>query len=245
MPHIPKVTRALLAVYIVFALGRPVLGSWLRVADVLEWLALVPGDVLRGQVWRLFTHPFFSRPWLQSEALGFLWSGFILFFVGRALESAWGTRLMARRVALLVAMPAVLTCLLSLAVGRLQSAPFYGLSPLLAGMFVAFGTTLRGRQVQIFPLPMAVGGDQLIAFGGVFLLVEILMQGAILPFIPDVLAFAFALAWFRFDVARDLRRSWLNYRKGQLETKVQKLRRDRNLRVVRNDEDDDSNRYLH
>ena len=69
------------------------------------------------------------------------------------------------------------------------------------------------------------------------------VYGGLVPFVPELAGFALGLAWFRFDVTRSLKRSWLRHRQSRLEAQVSKMRRDRRLHVVRDDKDDE--RFLH
>ncbi len=238
MPRITRVTLILLVTYVAFSLGRVILAAWAGTVDIVHYLALNPDKVLHGQLWRLFTYPFFSMPFM-GPVIGFLFGGVVLYFIAQPLESMWGSKRLARRTVALVVVPAALTVLLSLAVGQIRFHEFAGLDPLIDAMFVAFGAALGPQRVQIWPLPWAIKGDHLIAFAGGFILLNVLFAAAILPFMPDVFAFGFALAWLRMDLSRDLKRSWLKYKKGQVEAKLSRLKQQRNFRVIRPDDDED------
>jgi len=124
--------------------------------------------------------------------------------------------------------------------------PYYGMSALLTCLVVAFATELHGRQITLFPLPFTFGGDQILWLEGGVLAAYIIYNGTILPHILSIVSLAFALGWFRFNIFRDVRRSWLRLRRQQLETKMTKLRRRGTLRVVSPDDDDEEpKRFLH
>jgi membrane associated rhomboid family serine protease len=239
LPPIPRVTRALLATYVGLSILNAVLRLWLRLVDVSSWLDFSAGDVLRGQVWRLVTYP-----WIDGSPLAILFGCFAFVFFGGNLETQWGTRRYVQRIVLLVAVPATVVTLLGALVPALRPVTFGGVSTLAICFITAFASQLKSARVTLFPLPIQLGGDQLLIFEGAILAISILFSGAILPALLEVVAFGVALAWFRFDVARDLRRSVLRLRKRRLESKVARIRKQRNLRVVRSD-DDEGGHYLH
>ena len=248
MPRIPLVTRVLLGLFLVFSLGNAVLGPWLQVTKLIDWLAFRPSDVLDGQLWRLVTYPWFSRPILDSAALGLFLGLFFLYWVSKAMEDMWGTRLYAQRVVILIVVPAVITSLLALLVPAIRGYPFFGTSALIEALIVGFGASMRGARVTMIPIPIALGGDQLIMYGGLFLLVDVLLNGTIFPFVNDIFAFLFALAWFRLGMFRgmpDLRRFWLRLRKKRIERRVASLKARHGLRVVEPDDDEEPRRFLH
>jgi membrane associated rhomboid family serine protease len=167
----------------------------------------------------------------------------MLYFFASPLERGWGTQRFLVRTALLTVVPAVVTTLIGLAFGRVAVQPYVGLATLGVAYITAFASQMRDARVMMFPLPLQLTGDQLLMFEGGMLALWVLF-GGLTPFIPELAGFAMGLAWFRFDVTRTLRRSWLRHRQSRLEAQVGKLRRDRKLRVVRDDDGDDE-RYLH
>ncbi len=68
---------------LVFILQSTTLGR----AFVYDWLTLMPSRILRGEVWRLVT--FALTPWFGS-VINALLSFVFYYFVGTALERAWG-----------------------------------------------------------------------------------------------------------------------------------------------------------
>ena len=69
----------LLATYVVERVG-----SMAGAFELKSWLALVPGGVLHGQVWRLITYAF-----LPNTVLDLILNGFALAVLGMQLERAW------------------------------------------------------------------------------------------------------------------------------------------------------------
>jgi len=77
--HCSTVTSALLAVMAALWLGRAV-----HLLDLSDLLALAPGSVWHGQLWRPF-----SAPLLANGLLDLVFSGFALFWVASELERFW------------------------------------------------------------------------------------------------------------------------------------------------------------
>ena len=240
LPPVPRATRWLLAAFVGFSLAEALGTRWLGLPDLATWAALVPGEVLHGQVWRLLTYPLLAR-----DPLGLIFGALLLMMVGGTLESRWGTRRFIVRSLWLAGLPAALTTLLSLAYAPLQHHAYLGLGTLGLGYITAFASQMRGARVTLFPLPIVLSGDQLLWFEGGLLGLWMLFGGTTLPFVPELLAFLTALAWFRLGLLDRLRRRRSS--RGGNESRLERLARQRRLHVVRNDEDDDtaSRRRLH
>jgi membrane associated rhomboid family serine protease len=230
-PPIPPATRVLLFVLVGLSLLNVFAARWLGVLAPAEFLALEPGAVLHGQVWRLVTHP-----WVAVAPFELIFSGFALYLFGGQLEDAWGPRRYVQRLALLVAVPSALVVLLSLALPSLAGAAFLGMPPVTIALVVAFATRLGHRQIMMFPLPFVLSGDGLLYLEAGFLALYVLFAGTVLGFVPELLAFGFALAWFRFGLFQGWGRRWLLFRRSRLEARLKRLRRRSGLRVVEDDE---------
>lgn len=237
IPGVPRTTKWLM---IVFA-GLSIVNALFR-ANLQNWMVLYPELVFGGQLWRLITYPF-----LALDPLGVLFGLLGLYFIGAALERIWGARVFQQRLAIFILVPALLTTALALLIPPLRAMPSLGLHALLLGFITAFAAGLGQRQIILFPLPIPLSGDQVLMLEAVLLGLYVIFQGP-LAHMTSLFTFGLALAWFRFDAARDLRRFWLRLRKRRIETKVEKLRQARNLRVVRSEDLDDdgpNSRFLH
>lgn len=236
---IPRVTKAMLIAFVSLSLGNQILGGWLGLVSIADWLVFRPADVLRGELWRLLTWPF-----LEVNLLGFLIGGFIFYLYASRLEALWGERRFLRRVAILVLVPSVLTVLIGLFVPRVGGGAWLGTWTLTIALLTAAISPLRSQQTQLWPIPIVLTGDTLLMIIGGIMFLSILFSGTVAPHVPVVISFAFALAWFRFDMGRDLRQTWLRMKKRRIEAKLNRLRRKRGLRVVSEDDDESPRRYL-
>jgi membrane associated rhomboid family serine protease len=241
-PSIPRVTLVLLVLLVGGSLLAAVVTQWIGLGNAYEWLALVPAEVLRGQVWRLATYP-----WLDTQPFWLLISALILGSFGSQLERQWGSRTFARRTAVFVVVPAVLVTLVALFSTRAALTPYLGVHVVIVCYIAAFACEFRGAQVRLMFLPWAFSGDQLLMLEAAFIGLGVILGGSVIAYLPIIFGFLFVLAWFRFDLGRDLRRTWLQMRKARLERSMEKLRRQRNLRVVRDDEEGQGgrDRFLH
>lgn len=232
-PPIPPVTRTLLFLLVGLSLLNVFAARWLNLGSPAEYLALAPGLVLRGQAWRLLTYP-----WIELSPLSLVISGYLFYRYGGEFEVAWGRRGYIRRLALLVGVPAVLIALLSVAVRPLQGADFLGMSALWVALITVFASQLGGRQITLFPFPFVLSGDGILYLVGGGIGLGIIFSGSVLGLLPELFSFGFALAWFRFGLFQGWRRRWLTYRRARLEARLKRLRRQRGLRVVEEEEEE-------
>lgn len=238
--YVPPVTKKLLIVFVGMSILDAIARMWVGLPPPSQFLMLQPGFVFPFQPWRLVTYP-----WFATNPFSLIVGGLMLYFFAGPLEQQWGRKLFIRRLAVLVVVPALAVTLLSFVVRPLQFLTFDGMSALLYALVTAFASQLRSRQIMLFPLPIALTGDMLLYLQGGFILLGILFGGSVLPHLLAIASFGLALAWFRFDAGRDLRRSVLRFRKKRLEARLSKLRKERAFRVIDGqDDDDDPRRYL-
>lgn len=246
MPPVPRLTRVLIGVFVGLSVFAAILGPWGGAVDLWTLLRFNGGEVLAGQVWKLVTYA-----WLTDGVLGLVFGLFgFVFFVGQ-LEIQWGRKLFVRRVATLVVAPVFLLTLLS-AVSPAIGARTVALGPsmLIMAALTAFASELRGRTIMLFPLPFQLTGDTILWLQGGLLGLSVLFAGQIIEFLPPIFSFAIALAWFRLDLTRDLRRILLKNRRRRLARKLQRTKASHrgHLRVVSSDDDEKKSkdkRYLH
>jgi membrane associated rhomboid family serine protease len=235
---VPGATRALLGVVVVGSILDAIFSRWLGLFDAAALAALVPGRVLAGEVWRLVTYP-----WIAGNPLSLVFGALMLVFFAAPLEARWGTRRFLLRLAVLVAVPALVTVALGAMLTRVDGYPYAGLGPLGLALLTAFASAQRGARIALFPLPFVLEADQFLVLEGGLLLLYMLFAGTTVPFIPEVASFGLALAWFRLGLDLGLGRSWSRYQRARAEASLEKLRKKRGLRLVR--DDDDEQRYLH
>lgn len=243
IPSVPRLTRGLMALFVGLSVFAAVLGPWAGAVDLWTLLRFTGNEVLGGAVWKLVTYP-----WIADSVFGLVFGLFgFLFFVGQ-LEYEWGSRLFVRRVAFLVLAPVVLLTLLSVAVPVIGArAVALGPSMLIIACLTAFASELRGRSIVLFPLPIQLTGDMILWLEGGLLALSVLFAGRIIEFLAPLISFGIALAWFRFDATRSLRRVWLKRRKKHIEARLSRAKgRKGHLRIVQDDDEDPPDRgYLH
>lgn len=164
--RVPPVVGGLIAALIAFS----ILGV---VAGLASWGAFVPALVLRGQVWRLVSWPFFER-----DPISLLFGGLTLYWFGRDLCWAWGPRRFLATFFGIAGLSAAVTTLLALVVPQLAGGAWAGAWAVLSALIVAWASLFPERQILLmFAIPISgrallwvtVGGTLLYAvFGGVF-----------------------------------------------------------------------------
>jgi len=167
---------ALVVGSVVFALTREGLGGM---------LLLVPGQVLRGWVWQLFTYAF-----VENSPMGVIFGALILWQLGGALEQSWGSRRMTLFAVGTTVIAGVGTVLLALLVPALRAIPFPGGFVMGSALWVAYGLGFGRQQTNFWGLPVSGNVFALIGVGFVFL------NGAFSSFllvVPD--AVALLLTW--------------------------------------------------
>jgi membrane associated rhomboid family serine protease len=190
---------------LVFALASAILvcsilGAMLTRNGVplLEMAAFIPAAVRQGQVWRLFTWPFF-----ETGLLSLVFGVLIMLFFGRDLYYAWGARRFLAVMLLMPAAAAFLTTLLSPVLWREVRTTFYlGTSVLMDILVVAWATLFPARQILLyFVLP--VGGRVLVYLTiGITVLVGLLygLHNVVPHFLALglILLYLHGVSWGRF-----------------------------------------------
>ncbi len=192
------------------------------VRPVREAALLSPVLVWRGEVWRLFTYPFF-----ESDPVALLLGGLMLWMFGRDLALAWGERRFLAAFTGLGAGAAAATSLLALAWPRLQGGAWAGPWPVIDALVVAWALRFPDRQLLfMFALPVTGRALLWLTVGGTALYAVFSGPG---PYVPHLLAEGLVALWLRGPRLRLPRLPrWLR-RRGPFE-------------VIRADRDPDSGR---
>lgn len=143
--------------------------------------ALVPHEVLRGEVWRLVTWVF-----LENDPLGLVFGGLVLFWAGRDLCEAWGERRFLLTYLGIAAAAGAVTTLLSLAWPGLAGGAWMGLWPAVDGLVIAWAMLFPFRQILLF-FALPVSG-QALAWITVGATVLYAIFSGLAPFVPHLLA---------------------------------------------------------
>jgi membrane associated rhomboid family serine protease len=198
----------------------------------LEWGALVPGLVLRGELWRVLSFVFF-----ETEPLGLVFACLGLFWFGRDLTQAWGASRFLATYLVAAALTGLLVTALAFAWAPLQAVAFIGPWPLVSAMIVAWAVLHPHRDVLVyFVLPLR--GKNLI-YATLLGTLLFALLGGVLHFVPHFVAQGLALLYMREPFLGNL---WLRLR-YRLNTRGWR-RRASHLRPV-DRVDDEPPKWLH
>jgi membrane associated rhomboid family serine protease len=253
LPMPGKAVRGLmLAVFIpwlCFAIGLNWGGA---PAEVFLALAGSTEKILHGEVWRLFTAPLLHNA-VGGAGVSHLITALLgLFFFSPRLEEIWGAKRFLRFVASSALIAYVLQMLISLLLPasvaeRLVGEYWFGLTPALGAIAIAWALTFKGQVVQLF-FVIPVSSRMLIVWVVGLACLALVAgaashEGLIAPF------GGMLCGWLLGGgTPSPLRKAWLKLRLAQLEEqdKRQARRKPRpnpgGLRVItggRNDDSDD------
>jgi membrane associated rhomboid family serine protease len=209
--------------------------GWLD-RDLLGFAALAPALVLRGELWRLVTWPFF-----QDDPFTLLFGAFMLWSFGQQLSYVWSERRFATRFLGYAVGAAALTTLLAVVWPPAKGIVHIGVWPVVNALLVAWAMLYPDRQVNIWGvLPLTGKTLALLVAGGTVLYG---IARGFPAFTPHL--FALGLAWAQ---ARGLggrrplfqARQWWSEREG----KRRAAARAKHLKVVRKDGQDDRSRWM-
>lgn len=124
-------------------------GSWLT--GNRGWAALVPGLLVRGEIWR-----FVSWAFVQSDPLTLLFGGFMLFSIGGQLSFVWGEKRLLATFAGLTLGASFVTVVLALFWAPANS-PHLGMWPVVNGLIFMWAMLFPDRQVNIWGILPVTG----------------------------------------------------------------------------------------
>lgn len=215
--------------------------SVMLLSSVLGWTnrsllgaaALMPVAILRGELWRLVTWPFF-----QDDPFTLLFAGFMLWTLGQQLSYAWSERRFVMRFLGYALGAGVVTTLLALVWENATAVAHLGAWPVVNALLVAWAMLYPDRQVNIWGVLPLTGRTLalLVAFGTVLYAIA----SGLAAFTPHLVAIAIAWIQSRGFGGRRLghqARRWWADREAK--------RRSKHLKVVRKDgSSDDRPRWL-
>ena len=223
--ELPRPGKALMGLMVV------VTALWLTFAIGLNWGGASPtlflaltGDtaaILHGELWRLFTAPLLHTPF-GGDGVWHLLSTLIgLYFMAPRLEALWGPARMLRFIALTTTLAYVLQMLLELALpgqlgSRVVAAHWYGLTPAIGAIAIAWACTFKGQVVNLFMVLPVSSRTLILSVIGFGLLrlaaAQMPPEGQLAPF--GGMFFGWLLGG---GMPSPLRKAWLKLRLGQLE----------------------------
>jgi membrane associated rhomboid family serine protease len=253
----PRPGKALRAVMLVIFV------IWLTFAIGLNW-GSAPGSVfealtgnteriLHGEVWRLFTAPLLQYPIGGGGVSHIITALLGLYFFATRLEELWGPKRMLRFIALSSVLAYALQMAVELALpqsvaSRLVGEAWFGLSPALGAIAIAWALTFKNQVVQLFFVIPVTSRMLIIWIVGLALLALVAgarpHEGLIAPF------GGMACGWLLGGgTPSPLRKAWLKLRLAQLDSEARRDNSRRKpranpggLRVIpggRTDDDDD------
>ena len=240
----------LLSIWIVFTAGINWGGASEAVFDALAGNTVA---IAQGQLWRLFTAPLLHRhdPAGGVQHIAFALMG--IYFLGTALEQAWGSARLVRFLAATAVTSYFTQWVVALALpasigSRFVPALWYGTSPVIAALSIAFALSLKHQKILLF-FVLPVGSRALIlttvGIGLMLLIADALgPSGHVAPFA------GMAMGWvFGGSTPSPARRLWLRFRMKQLDAEVrrsavrsQSKSRTRRFEVISVGRDDSKNK---
>jgi membrane associated rhomboid family serine protease len=181
-PAVGGLVVATVVVSLVAAVGDQ-LGQGMRTLLLLQ-----PAAVWEGEVWRLVT-------WVlvEDQPLNLIFGGLVLYWFGRDLVDAWGTRRFLATWFGIPAVAGVVTCLLALAWPRIAGGWYSGFWVALDVLVVSWGLAYPFRQILLF-FALPVSGQALvwITLGGTVLFA---LFSSVAAFVPHLVATG--IAWLQ------------------------------------------------
>ncbi len=216
--RVPATVGALISAVVVASL----VGALGRGYGLIEAAALVPMLVWQGQVWRLVTWVFF-----ETDPLSLLFGGLTLYWFGRDLCYAWGTRRFLATFFGIAAAAAIVTSLVArFAWAPLLGAGWTGSWPVITALIVGWAMIFPERQI-LFMMALPVSGRALLwlTLGGTLLYAVFGHIGSYVPHLSaQLLMLAYASGW-------SVRGFWQSLRIKGYERRAR--RRASHLKVVR------------
>jgi membrane associated rhomboid family serine protease len=228
--RVPASVGLLLALMLVASIA-----GWTNPRLALE-AALMPVAILRGQIWRLVTWPFF-----QDDPLTLLFAGLLLWQMGQQLSYAWSERTFVIRFLVYTVGSALGATLLALVWENATAIAHVGIWPVVMALVVAWSMLFPDRPVNIWGVLPVTGRmlALLVTFGTVLYAIA----RGFAAFTPHLVAIGIAWAQARGLGARSLgrhARQWWAEREQR--------RRTKHLKVIRKqgskDGSDDRSRWL-
>lgn len=154
--------------FLVLLLG--VAHQYAGITAIYTTFALIPVDVVHGQVWQIITYSF-----LHGGFFHILFNMLALWMFGAALDSYWGKRQFLEFYFFCVVGAGLTTVIMAYLVSSLVSPfiPTVGASGGIFGILVAFAWYFGEQEVFMFPLPITIKAKYMVA-----ILILIALAGA-------------------------------------------------------------------
>ncbi len=217
------VMLAIFAIWLTFAIGL----NWGSApVSVFEALTGNTERILHGEVWRLFTAPLVHNPIGSDGVFHIITTLLGLYFLATRLEEQWGAARMLRFIALSAVLSylfqMVVSLILPASIGeRLAGPSWFGLSPAITAIAIAWALTFKNAVVQLFFVIPVTSRMLLISIIGFALLS--LVAGA-RPYEGMISVFGgMGCGWLLGGgTPSPLRKAWLKLRLAQLDSEARR-----------------------
>lgn len=227
LPHPSKsmvvVLVGLLSIWIIFTAGINWGGASEAAFDALAGNTVA---IAQGQLWRLFTAPLLHRHDANGGVQHIAFALMGIYFLGTALEQAWGSARVMRFLAVSAVTSYLLQWLIALILpmglgARFVPAQWYGTTPVIAALSIAFALSLRNQKILLF-FVLPVGSRALIlatvGIGLMLLIADALgPSGHVAPFAGMLMGWVFG-----GGTPSPARKLWLRFRMGRLDAEVRR-----------------------
>jgi len=196
---------------------------------------LIPEAVLtQFRLWQPLSYVF-----LETNPMGVIFGGLILWSIGGTLEMSWGSRRLGFFAVGTTVAAGVLTVLLALLIPAARVFPFTGGTVMSTAVWVGFGLSHGRAQTNFWGMP--VSGNVFAAFGVGYVLLNAIF-GSWIGVIPELFALALTFLYVRAGSPRFL---WLKFNSWRLQQRLKG--RSKHLKVISRERNmpSDSDRYLH
>jgi membrane associated rhomboid family serine protease len=201
-------------------------------SPLFEYMALVPREVWRGQVWRLLTWAV-----IEPDPLQLIFAMLFLWWFGRDLAGVWGSRRFLAVWAGIAGVASVATCIVAQIDRAALDMYFLGGWALSCALTVAWGLWFPERRMLLFFFLPVTG--RVMAWGTIVVTVILAVYHGWEHYLPHLFGMAAMLAWiFRGTITSKLRHA---KERAQVKSAraVKKKKSVEYLRVVESHDDDD------
>src|SRR5260370_31246685 len=166
-----------------------------------EWFALIPLDVMRGEVWQVVTYS------LLHANFGHLFFNMLtLWFIGAYLEQDWGARRFIECYTFCVMGAALVTIGVSYThfLGMNEGQGTVGASGGIFGLLMAFGILYADQEMFLFPLPFSIKAKYLVGIWVVVAIIAVFEPSGGIAVFAHLGGLLFGYLWVKFLPSRGL-----------------------------------------
>jgi membrane associated rhomboid family serine protease len=205
-----------------------------------DWFALVPVDVLHGEIWQLVTYS------LAHASFGHLFFNMLtLWFIGAYLERDWGPRRFIECYTFCVVGAALVTIAVSYTriLGMDPATPTVGASGGIFGLLMAFGMLYGDQEMFLFPLPFSIKAKYLVGIWVIVAIIAVFEPSGGIAVFAHLGGLLFGFLWVKFLPSRGLgyatseryfgvRNSYYRWKRRRAARKFEVYMKDHNRKVT-------------